>query len=546
MTGQPLVSVVVPFLNSESFLEEAIQSVWDQTYGSWELLLVDDGSRDGSTEVARRNAQHHPERVRYLEHPGHVNRGTSASRNLGMRHARGKLIAFLDADDVWLPRKLAEQVELIERYPEAGMLYGRTEKWYSWTGDPLDAERDTVSPLGVEPDSLLGRSALLQGMLTRTARAPDPSCMLVRREIADAIGGWEESFPGMYDDQVFVAKLNLRASVLVSHHCWSRYRRHPESCVSVARANGTHRQERIKYLKWVKSHLARHRLRGSDVWQVAQRELQAARGPVLPGLRSRVKRAVPRAFVTLARAGGALPISLRQWMRAHWWGEESVPPAEHVRFGDLRRLVPISRKWGKDRGGLPIDRYYIERFLANHASDIRGCVLEVGDDVYTHQFGGTRVEHSDVLHAQPGNPKATLIADLTDAQHLPTERFDCIVFTQVLQVIADPQAALNTLHRILRPGGVLLMTASGICQISRYDMDRWGEYWRFTTLSMQRLLTLTFPASHVRVESFGNVLVSVAFLHGLAAQELEQRELEYWDPDYQLLIAGRAQRPSVD
>lgn len=546
MTDQPLVSVVMPFLNSESFLEDAIQSVLNQTYGSWELVLVDDGSHDRSTEIARRHAQHRQERIRYLEHPGHANRGTSASRNLGMRHARGKLIAFLDADDVWLPRKLEEQVELIDRYPEAGMLYGRTEKWYSWTGDPLDAERDTVPPLGVEPNSLLGPSVLLEGMLTRAARAPDPSSMLVRREIADAIGGWEESFPGMYDDQVFVAKVNLKVSVLASQQCWSRYRQHAESCVSTARANGTHRQERIRYLEWIKSHLIGRRMRGSKVWQVAQGELQAARRSLVPGLPGRMKRAAPRAFAVLARLRSALPRPVRQWVRTRWTGEEYAPPAGHVRFGDLRRLTPIGRKWGKDRGGLPIDRHYIEQFLATHASDIRGRVLEVGDNVYTRQFGGARVEHSDVLHAEAGNPKATLIADIAQGEHLPSERFDCIVLTQVLQVIASPSAALRTLHRILRPGGVLLVTASGICQISRYDMDRWGEYWRFTTLSMQKLLALEFPASHVRVEAFGNVLASVAFLHGLAAQELEQRELEYRDPDYQLLVAARAQRPSVD
>ncbi len=546
MAGQPLVSVVVPFLNSETFLEECIESVLNQTYGSWELLLVDDGSRDGSTAVARRYAQHHPERIRYFEHPGHVNRGTSASRNLGMQHARGKLIAFLDADDVWLPHKLAEQVALIEHYPDAGLLYGRAESWYSWTGDPSDAERDTVPPLGVEPDSLLRPHELLQAMLTREARSPDPSSMLVRREVAEAIGGWEEGFPGMYDDQVFVAKLNLRAPVLASNHCWIRYRRHPDSCYSVAKANGSRRQARITYLRWIKEHLVRERLRDSELWQIAERELKKDRGSALHRVRSYITRVRPGAVTALKRGASILPPPLRHWMRTRWRGEEHVPPAGYVRFGSLRRLAPISRKWGKDRGGLPIDRYYIERFLAAHASDIRGRVLEVGDDVYTNQFGGAAVEHSDVLHAAAGNPKATIIGDLTDAEHVPSNAFDCVILTQVLQFIDDPQAAIRTLNRILRPDGVLLLTASGISQISRFDMERWGEFWRFTTLSLQRLLTSEFPVDGVRVESFGNVLASVAFLHGLAAHELRQEELDYQDPDYQLLIAAWARKPSAE
>src|SRR5712691_5482543 len=119
-------------------------------------------------------------------------------------------------------------------------------------------------------------------------------------------------------------------------------------------------------------------------------------------------------------------------LRAWWRGEEYVPPAGHVRFGHLRRLAPISRRWGKDRGGQPIDRYYIERFLAAHAADIRGRVLEVGDDTYTRRYGGDGVQEIDVLHAFPGNPKATIVADLAqDDDRLPPAAFDCVILTQV-------------------------------------------------------------------------------------------------------------------
>ena len=164
------------------------------------------------------------------------------------------------------------------------------------------------------------------------------------------------------------------------------------------------------------------------------------------------------------------------------------PPVGLVRFGSLRRLQPIGRIFGSEWGQC-IDRYYIESFLAHHAADIYGHVLEVADHTYTRQFGGTRVQQSDVLHVAPQHPGATITADLTCADHLPSETFDCVIFTQTLQFIYDVRAALRTLYRILKPGGVLLATGNGISQIARWDMDHWGEYWRFTSLSARKLFT---------------------------------------------------------
>src|SRR5689334_12493479 len=151
MESKSLVSVIIIFLNAERFIEEALESVLRQTYGAWELLLVDDGSTDSSTQIARRYAERLPAKVRYLEHDRHANLGMSASRNLGIRHSRGEFIAFLDADDVWLPRKLEEQVAILNAHPDAAMLYGRTQKWFGWTGDPEDIKKDSLTELAVEP-----------------------------------------------------------------------------------------------------------------------------------------------------------------------------------------------------------------------------------------------------------------------------------------------------------------------------------------------------------------------------------------------------------
>jgi SAM-dependent methyltransferase len=232
-----------------------------------------------------------------------------------------------------------------------------------------------------------------------------------------------------------------------------------------------------------------------------------------------------------------LPTSLlRAAARAR--GQSYYPSVGRIRFGDLRRLTPISEWFGYDRG-LPIDRHYIERFLTAHATDVRGRVLEIGDADYTRRFGGRRVTRNDVLHVAEGNPQATMIGDLTDAGHVPSETFDCAIVTQTLHLIYDVHSALGTLHRILKPGGVLLITTPGISQVSN---DQWGEswYWSFSTLSMRRLLEEFFPAEGVEVEAFGNVLAAMAFMQGIATDELATFELEYRDHQFEFLITGRA------
>ena len=240
-----------------------------------------------------------------------------------------------------------------------------------------------------------------------------------------------------------------------------------------------------------------------------------------------------------------LPLGLRRWLRNRQRSVKLVlSPLFRIRdFGPLRRVTPMSREFGYDRGR-PVGRYYIERFLSRHAEDVRGHVLEINDDTYTRRFGGSRVTCSDVLHPVAGNPQATLVADLTSAESIPADRFDCIICTQTLLVIYDVQAAIRTLHRILRPGGVLLVTVPGVShQISRHDMDRWGDYWRFTTLSARRLFEEAFPPGSVQVEADGNVLSAVAFLHGLATEEFLPEELDHRDPDYEVSISIRAIKP---
>ncbi len=235
-----------------------------------------------------------------------------------------------------------------------------------------------------------------------------------------------------------------------------------------------------------------------------------------------------------------IPASFRKRLRSI---RTVWPPVGWVRFGNLRRVQPVSRVFGTDRGQC-IDRFYIDNFLMRHSMDIQGSVLEVADNTYTKRFGGNRILQSHVLHVREGNPKATVIADLSSKNSIASESFDCIILTQTLQFIYDLKSAMKTLHRILKDDGVLLATLPGISQISRYDMDRWGDFWRFTTSSAARLFEEVFSPGDIILESNGNVLVANAFLQGLAVEDLTPEEMGYRDDDYQMLITVRAVKRS--
>jgi SAM-dependent methyltransferase len=211
-----------------------------------------------------------------------------------------------------------------------------------------------------------------------------------------------------------------------------------------------------------------------------------------------------------------------------------IPPGT-IRFGDLKRTSPISDNYGLDRG-TPVDRYYIERFLAENASDIRGRVLELHDNAYTRRFGGARVERSEILSVEDTNPRATIIGDLAQQETLPEASLDCIILTQVLQCIFDLESAINTLHRALKPGGVLLVTVPGISRMK----EQWPWYWTFTAAAMEKLLQRKFGLDAVTVEEHGNVFAATAFLYGLALEELDVSDLIVDDTRYPVTVAARA------
>ena len=257
----PLVSVVIIFLNPGArYLDEAIASVRSQTLADWELLLVDDGSTDDSSAAARAAAAADPARIRYLEHPGHANRGMSESRNLGIAAARGRYLAFLDADDVYLPERLAHHVAILERHPEVGMVYGPTLIWYTW--QPEANLLDEQPRLGLPVDVPLPPPAALRKLIeTRGGTMPGICGLTVRRAAALDVGCFEPQFRGCYEDQVFFSKICAQATVLLTDRCLDRYRQHAASCTAVAQQTGEYREAlphptRERYLRWLKGYLA--------------------------------------------------------------------------------------------------------------------------------------------------------------------------------------------------------------------------------------------------------------------------------------------------
>lgn len=254
-----LVSVTIPFRNSRQFLSESIESVLGQTYSDWELLLVDDGAEDGSSQIALEYSRSHHEKVQYIEHPAHANRGVTCARNVGAAQGSVQFLAFLDSDDVWLPHKLEHQVALLESQPAAGIVYGPSEYWYDWNPAESKGQKNLiqfVAPAGrtYDPPFLFMNSHPLGRY-----GAPCPSSLLIRRTTFDQIGGFVEDFNPktwqLYEDTAFLSKIYLETTVLITDICCDKYRRHPGSIWE--QTVGTTREERERkfFFAWLAQYL---------------------------------------------------------------------------------------------------------------------------------------------------------------------------------------------------------------------------------------------------------------------------------------------------
>ena len=348
-----------------------------------------------------------------------------------------------------------------------------------------------------------------------------PRASLFTRRAWEAAGGFDETLPDLEDYDFWLRLLEQggRGAVIAEaliHESWradSRYRRSIDQGA---------------YLATLAAVLARRRLpAGADV---AALLLNPER------LRTEHRMLVERRDALSAEltALGEESARLGEELRAA--GREGID------WGDLRRVTPVSANWGYERGR-PIDRHYIEQFLELHAADIQGRVLEVQESDYTRRFGGAAVRQSEVVDADPGNPRATVVADLRRAAGIPSDTYDCFILTQTLHVIDDMPAVLAECARILKPGGVLLATlpcTSRVC----LEYGRDGDFWRLTEAGVRRLFSAAFPPDCLEVRSHGNVLVATAFLYGLASHEVTAAEFDAFDPYHPLLVTVRAVKPT--
>jgi glycosyltransferase involved in cell wall biosynthesis len=518
-----LVSVVIPCFDQAGYLDAAIESVLAQTYPHFEVVVVDDGSHDNTAEVAGRYPG-----VRLLQQR---NAGLAAARNAGLQASGGELVVFLDADDRLKPDALEVGLRTLRAHPECAFVSGQVELTNA-DGSLLRAAEHRV----LDRDHY---RMLLQGndILSHAT-------VLYRRQAIELAGGFDPALPACEDYDLYL-RIARRFPVYTHDHCVAEYRRHPGNMHrNPARMLASALTALRKQRKAARRSAADRRAYALGVahWR---REFG---GQLVEDLRDRI---------AVRDVGRETRRRLRVLLRHHRAGVRDLrrgrptpatpvrgrvrhgsPRVGHVRWGDLRRLQPIGAEFGYERG-TPVDRRYIEAFLERHADDVRGRVLEVADGAYTRRFGGDAVTTSEVLHLSRDNPEATIVGDLAAADHLPDASFDCAIVTETLQMVHDVPAAIATLRRILRPGGVLLATFPGMTRIDASDAWSWG----FTTVSARRLFGAAFGEENVEVESRGNVLAATAFLHGIAAEELAPEEIEHPDPDYPMSIHVRAVCP---
>lgn len=295
---QPLVTVIIPFLNEERFLKEAVESVRQQTYTNWEIILVDDGSSDNSTSIAKTYAAQYVDKIRYAEHENHANKGLSTSRNLAISLAKGDIIALLDADDVWLPGKLQAQIDILQANPDVAMILEASEYWYSWH----DAKKkDVVIPVGKKQDKCFLPPTLIEDLYPLSdGAAPCPSGIMIRKAITVKHGGFEASFTGkyqLYEDQAFLHKIYLNEPVFVSSLCNNRYRQREGSLVQKITHEGYYHNVRQHFLEWLEQYIKQHQIQQPVVQRLLKKALEPYRHPYLHAFKktvSRINKAVGR------------------------------------------------------------------------------------------------------------------------------------------------------------------------------------------------------------------------------------------------------------
>jgi glycosyltransferase involved in cell wall biosynthesis len=524
-TDDPSVAVVITTYNHAHFLADAIESVLDQTQLVADILVVDDGSMDDPAAVVSRYPK-----VRLIQQS---NQGLAAARNTGLRAVCSEKVIFLDADDRLLPNAIVAGSICFARAPQSGFVYGGHRR-IDQEGRPLGENRYTPISGKAYIDLLRGNPIGMHATV-----------MYDRNKLMES-GGFDPSLLRCEDYAIYIRM--ARSYPVASHpEIVAEYRWHGSNMSANYREMLTwvlrvHGREAVHAI--ASSETASDWRCGRQIWRCyyAGQILDATKANWANG-RSLViiVRGVIQAMTASPRLTSRRLVRVaRKALLKGIRGKRPRLRLGSVRFGDLDRVTPISSEFGFDRG-TPVDRYYIEQFLKRHATDIRGRVLEIGDDSYCRRFGATRIEHQDVLHVTADNPTATIVGDLSQRGILPADTFDCLLLTQTLHLIFDMRAAIIEMHSALKSGGTVLLTAPGISQI---DRGTWGEtwFWSLTRNSALRLFSEVFGSENVCVEARGNVFAATAFLQGLAVEELDAAKLQFNDECYPVIVSVRAQK----
>jgi glycosyltransferase involved in cell wall biosynthesis len=250
--ANPTVSVIIPVLNMRRFLPDAVESVYAQTAGDWEIILVDDGSDDGSADLALEYVQRDPSRIKVLASSPSSAHGASAARNRGLQIARGEFIAFLDADDIWLPDKLERQKNILAENPDAAMTFARVHYFFENPAEGSGWDQ-AFAPL---EERVYTPPELTMEFLRNADIYPCPTATLIRRSALMEVEGFEERFRKVRTDLALWVKLSTHFPVYADSAFVARYRQHGQS--SVARMFGDpeayHRNE-MDFWSWLLHYL---------------------------------------------------------------------------------------------------------------------------------------------------------------------------------------------------------------------------------------------------------------------------------------------------
>jgi glycosyltransferase involved in cell wall biosynthesis len=518
MKELPSVSIIITTYNHAQYLQDAIHSAMAQTHSPYEVIIIDDGSTDGTEKEVKQYKN-----VKYI---WQENSGLSAARNKGIAKCKGDYVVFLDADDMLYPNALATNLKYFHLHPACGYVSG----WY-------DAMNENKKIIGIYDTPPPQKDHFL--CLLKNNYIGMHATVMYNTKVFEHLK-YDEKLRACEDHDIYL-KIAKKYPVFSHSEKIAAYRFHDHNMshnIKLMLSNA------LKMLDQNRDDAFDPRAK--MCYLAGKRNYRAYYADIALG---RIKNENPgykpktslyeRKLLWTQRPAQLIKYYLQRIVKSTKNIFQKKPFIRgHVNFGDLHRTKPLSRIFGYDRGG-PIDRRYIEDFLKENASCIRGNVLEIGDNFYTKAFGGQRVAKSDVLFVNDSNKEATIIGDLSHADHIPDEQFDCIILTQTLHLIYDFDAAIRHCCRILKRSGTLLLTVPGITQI---DYGEWHDtwYWSFTGRSLLKLLTTRFNPMDIQVQTHGNVLAATAFLYGLGKDEVNDKLLSEHDPHYPVIIAAKA------